>query len=168
MRQRTMIRGLSFFYENRDNLCADLEQNFSEFEAFAAGDPSFYRRLKGLRFLSFREFVEETELHLASASLPLRLEDFIIDPAREFSKIAELMSVKFDSTRFCGFRPRTKPYGYLAAEANVPQFRRFIAELDDLTKRRIEKSGYSVEGVHSPVLNASCVTEPAQFPLRPS
>ena len=69
-----------------------MEQNFPEFQAFASGDPAFFAAAPGQRFLSFAEFVEETELHLQTATLMLRLEDFAIDPAQEFSKIAKVMS----------------------------------------------------------------------------
>src|SRR5271157_4578968 len=71
-----MILGISEVYGNTDDLCADLEQNFSEFEAFAAGDPKFFASAPGPPFLSFAEFVEETELFRQSATLTLRLEDF--------------------------------------------------------------------------------------------
>jgi hypothetical protein len=72
---------------------------FSEFKAFAEGDPDFFAGAPGPRFLSFPEFVEETELHLQSATLTLRLEDFMIDPFKEFSKIVEVMSVDLDLSR---------------------------------------------------------------------
>ena len=81
------IAGISQVYKNTDDLCADLEQNFSEFKSFAEGDPDFCAVVPGRRFLSFPEFVEETELYLQSATLTLRLEDFMIDPLKEFSKI---------------------------------------------------------------------------------
>ena len=34
--------GISQVYKNTDDLCADLEQNFLEFKAFAEGDPDFF------------------------------------------------------------------------------------------------------------------------------
>src|SRR5580658_7951781 len=104
---------ISEFYKNTDDLCADLEQNFLEFKAFAEGDPHFFAALPGTRFLSFPEFVEETELYLQSATLSLRLEDSMIDPSKEFSKIVEVMSVDLDSSRLRVAPPRTKPYRYL-------------------------------------------------------
>jgi hypothetical protein len=56
-------------------------QNFFEFKAFAKGDPDFFSAIPGdPPFLSFPEFVEEIELFLQSATLTLRLEDFMIDP----------------------------------------------------------------------------------------
>jgi hypothetical protein len=144
---RTYIRdnimvSISQVYKNTDDLCADLEQNFLEFKAFAEGDPNFWAAVLGPRFLSFPEFVEETELWLQSATLTLRLEDFMIDPLKEFSKIVELMSVDLDLSCLRVPPPRTKPYGYLAVKERVPRFRDFINGLDAETKRRIEKIGY--------------------------
>jgi hypothetical protein len=141
-----MTSGISQVYKNRDDLCADLERNYCEFKAFAEGDPDFYAAIPGPRFLSFAEFVEETELYFQCATLPLRLEDFTIDPVKEFSKIVEVMSVDLDVSRLRLVPPRSKPYGYLAVKEKVPQFRRFINELDEGTKRRIEKIGYDVGG----------------------
>jgi hypothetical protein len=94
--------------------------------------------------LSFAEFVEETELYLQAATLTLRLEDFMTDPVREFSKIVEVMSVDLDLSRLCVSRPRTKPYGYLAVQDKVSRFRDFINGLNAETKGRIEKIGYKV------------------------
>jgi hypothetical protein len=150
---RTFIRfkksvfGISQVYENTNDLCADLEQDFSHFEAFAAGDSDFFTAIPRPRFLSFAEFVEETELHLQSATLALRLEDFMIDPLKEFSKIVEVMAVDLDVSRLSVARPRTKPYGYLAVREKVPRFRGFIKGLDAETKRRIETIGYNVESI---------------------
>jgi hypothetical protein len=135
---------ISQIYKNTDDLCADLEQNFSEFKAFAEGDPDFFAAGRGPRFLSFPEFVEETELFLQSATLTLRLEDFMIDPFKEFSKIVEVMSVDLDLSRLRVAPPKTKPYRYSAVKEKVPQFRNFINGLDAETKRRIEKIGYSL------------------------
>jgi hypothetical protein len=143
-RDKTVISGISQVYKNTDDLCADLEQNFSEFKAFAEGDPGFWATIRGRRFLSFQEFVEETELYLQAATLTLRLEDFMIDPLKEFSKIVEVMSVDLDLSRLCVAPPRTKPYGYLAVTEKVPRFRSYINGLDAETKRRIEKIGYNV------------------------
>ena len=135
---------ISEAYKNTDDLCADLEQSFCEFKAFAAGDPDFFAAVGGPRFLSFLEFVEETELFLQSATLTLRLEDFMIDPLKEFSKIVEVMSVDLDLSRLRVAPPTTKPYRYLAVKEKVPRFRNFINELDAETKRRIEEIGYNV------------------------
>jgi len=115
-----------------------------KFEAFAEGKPEFFAGAPGLPFLSFPEFVEETELHLQSATLALRLEDCMIDPRKEFSKIVEVMSVDLDLSCLRVAPPRTKPYGYLAVKEKVPRFRDFINDLDAETKRRIEKIGYKV------------------------
>jgi hypothetical protein len=149
---RTYVRDkrgifISHVYKNTDDLCADLEQNFFEFKAFAEGDPDFFAAAPGPRFLSFPEFVEETELHLQSATLTLRLEDFMIDPFKEFSKIVEVMSVDLDLSHLYVAPPKTKPYRYLALKEKVPRFRNFINGLDAETKRRIEKIGYNVGGL---------------------
>jgi hypothetical protein len=142
-RDNRTISGISQVYKNTDDLCADLEQNFSEFKAFAEGGPDFFFGAI-LRFLSFSEFVEETELYLQSSTLTLRFEDFMIDPCKEFSKIVEVMSVDLDLSRLRVAPPRTKPYGYLAVKEKVPRFRDFINGLNAETKRRIEKIGYDL------------------------
>jgi len=136
--------GISGTYKNTDRLCADLEQSFSEFKAFADGDTDFSAAGPGPRFLTFAEFVEETELFLQSATLTLRLEDFMIDPLKEFSKIVEVMSVDLDLSGLHVAPPKTKPYRYLAVQEKVPRFRDFIHGLDAETKRRIERIGYKV------------------------
>jgi hypothetical protein len=143
-RDNSEISGIWEVYRNRDDLCADLEHNFREFKAFAEGDPDFFAAVGGPRFLSFPEFVEESELFVQSATLTLRLEDFMIDPFREFSKIVEVMSVDLGSRRLRLSLPRAKPYGYLVVKEKVPRFRDFINGLDAETKRRIEKIGYNV------------------------
>ncbi len=143
IRDHTMVKGISEVYKNTDGLCADLAQNFAEFKSFAEGDPGFFVSLQGPRFLSFPEFVEETDLHRQSARLALRLEDFMTDPFREFSKIIEVILGDRDWGRVSLTPPRTKPYGYLAIQQNVPRFRNFIDGLDPETKRRIEKIGYN-------------------------
>jgi hypothetical protein len=143
-RDGSKIFSISQVYKNADELCAGLEQNFSEFKAFADGDHAFWKASPGLRFLSFPEFVEETEIYLQTATLTLRFEDFTINPLKEFSKIAEVMSVNLDLSRLRVVPPRTKPYGYLAVKERVPRFRNFINELDAETKRRIEQMGYSL------------------------
>jgi hypothetical protein len=140
------ITGISQVYRNTDDLSADLELKYSEFKAFADGDPEFFTGVPGPRFLSFAEFVEETELHLQAATLALRLEDFMADPCKEFRKIVEVMSVDLDSSCLSVAPPRAKPYGYLAVKDKAPRFRNFIDELDSETKRRIEKIGYDVSG----------------------
>jgi hypothetical protein len=141
-RDNRWISGISQVYRNTDDLSADLEDSFPEFEAFAEGDPAFFAAVPGPPFLSFREFVEETELHLQAAKLALRLEDFMIDPCGEFRKIAEVISVDLDLSRLCVASPRTKPYGYLAVKEKVSLFREFIDELDAETKSRIKRIGY--------------------------
>jgi hypothetical protein len=146
LRDNRWIAGISQIYRNTGELSADLEQNFLEFKSFADGDPEFFARVRGEPFLSFQEFVEETELHFQSATLALRLEDFMIDPREEFSKIVEVMSVGIDVSRASMAAPRTKPYGYLAVKDKVPRFKDYIDGLDAGTKRRLERLGYDVEG----------------------
>jgi hypothetical protein len=143
IRDNRAISGISEVYKNTDDLCADLEDKFSEFESFATGDSKFFSTSPGPRFLSFPEFVEETELHLQSARLALRLEAFMIDPRNEFSKILELMSLDIDSAQLSLVPPRSKPYGHVAVMERVPQFRDFIDRLNGETKTRIAKIGYS-------------------------
>jgi hypothetical protein len=140
------VPGISHVYKkNRGDLSTDLERNFSEFKDFAEGDPDFFAALPGPRFLSFPEFVEETELFLQSATLSLRLEDFMIDPLNEFSKIVEVLSVDLDFSRLRLALPTAKAYGYLAVKEKVPRFKEFIDGLNAETKSRIEKIGYSVK-----------------------
>jgi hypothetical protein len=146
IRDNGRVSGISQVYQNSDDLCADLEQNFSDFLAFVQGDAEFFAASPGPRFLTFPEFVEETELHLQSATLALRLEDFMVDPFREFSKIVALMAVDLDWSRVRVAPPKTKAYGYLAVQAKVPRFQAFIAALDDETKGRIQRMGYSLGG----------------------
>lgn len=144
IRYTTIISSISDVYKNTDDLCADLDRNFFEFMSFAEGNPDFFAKLRGPRFLSFPEFVEETVLHLQSATLTLRIEDFIIDPFKEFCKIVEVMSVDLDLSRLRVAPPRTKLYGYLTVKEKVPRFRKFIDDLNVETKRGIEKIGYNV------------------------
>jgi hypothetical protein len=144
LRDDRMISGISEVYRNADDLCADLEHNFSEFEAFAAGDPKFFASAPGPPFLSFAEFVEETELFRQSATLALRLEDFSIDPVAEFAKIVQVMSVDVDLSRLRETSLMTRVYGHLTVKEKVPRFRNFIRDLDEFTKRRIAKIGYDL------------------------
>jgi hypothetical protein len=149
IRENRRVSGISQVYKDTDGFCRDLEQEFSEFEAFAEGDPEFFASLPGPRFLSFPEFVEETELHLQSAALALRLEDFIIDPCKEFTKIVKVMSADTDLSGLKLAPPITKPYGYLAVQDKVPRFQNFIDGLNAETKVRIEKIGYKFDGRES-------------------
>jgi hypothetical protein len=145
IRDERCISGISQIYEKTEDLCADLERNFTEFRAFAAGDPDFFAGApRGPRFLSFLEFVEETDLYLQSdATVKLRLEDFMIDPLGQFSRIVDVMSVDLDWSGVNVPAPRSKPYGYLAVKEKVPRFENFIDGLDAETKRRMEKIGYA-------------------------
>jgi hypothetical protein len=142
--QHRKISGISQIYNNANDLCADLEQNFLEFKTFADGDPVFFSSSPGLPFLSFPQFVEETELHLQVATLALRLENFVIDPFKEFCKIVEVMTVDLDLSNLRVAPPRTTAYGYLAVKERVSRFRNFIDEMDAETKSRIKNIGYSL------------------------
>lgn len=144
IRENRMIAGISEVYPSTDDLCSDLERNFIEFEAFAHGDPVFFAAAPGPRFLSFAEFVEETELHLKAATLTLRLEDFMADPVKEFLKIADLMSVDLALSRLRVDPPKARHYGYLAVKENSSRFRGFINGLSALTRKRIGNIGYDV------------------------
>ncbi len=146
MRDRREVCGIAEVYTSYDDLCADLDRDFFEFKAFAEGDLDFYAGLMGPRFLSFSEYVEESALHFQSASLSLRLEDFAIDPSKEFSKIVGLMGAELDLSRLRIPLPRSKPFGYLAAKEKVPRFRNFINRLNLETRKRIEKIGYDLGG----------------------
>ncbi len=144
IREKRMGLSITENYKSADDLCADLEQDFGGFDAFARGDPDFYGALRGPRFLSFSEFVEETELFTQPATLALRLEDFMIDPQKEFSKIAGVMSAHLDADHLILFPPRTIPYRYLVVREKVPRFSNFINDLSAETKKRIEKLGYDL------------------------
>jgi len=144
LRDNRPISGISQLFRHTDDICSKLEEEFCDFKAFAEGDLEFLAGVPGPRFLSFPEFVEETELHLQSATLALRLEDFMIDPLKGFSKMAEILAVDLDLSHLSLTPPRTKPYGYLAVKDKVPRFRDFIDGLDEETKGRIRRIGYSV------------------------
>jgi hypothetical protein len=144
IRDNRSIAGISQAYKNTDDLCADLERHFLDFIAFADGDPEFFAGLPGPRFLSFAEFVEETELHLKSATLTVRLEDFMADPSKGFSRIVEVMSIDPGGVPAVVALPKTRPFGYLAVKERVPRFRNFIAQLDAETAHRMEAIGYSI------------------------
>lgn len=144
IRNNQSVSGIAQAYKNADAFRADLERNFSDFRAFAEGRPEFYVGLDGPRFLSFAEFVEETELHLQSAKLALRLEDFLADPLGQFSRIADLMSVRLAPGIQSLALPRTRAYGYREVREKVPAFASFIGELDAGVVRRIEAIGYVI------------------------
>jgi hypothetical protein len=144
LRDDIKISGIAQVYKDTADLCVDLEQNFLEFKAFAEGNPDFFAACPGRRFLSFAEFVQETELFVQSATLTLRFEDFTIDPFKEFSKIVEVMSIDLDLGRLRVGPPTTKPYRYRVVREKVPQFRSFIDGLDAETKGRIERLGYNL------------------------
>jgi len=144
-RENRKISGISEVFKDTDAFCVCLEENFSDFKAFAEGDACFFAGLPGPKFLSFAEFVEETQLYIEAATLALRFEDFMVDPSREFSKIVEVMSINLDLGSLRLDPPRTKAYGYLAVQEKVPRFRSFVEEIDPDTKRRIQEIGYSLE-----------------------
>lgn len=144
LHEKRYVCGISEVYESADDLCADLDKNFFEFKAFAEGHADFYAGVVGPRFLSFAEYVEESALHFKSASLVLRLEDFMFDPLKEFSKIAELMSADLDLSGLRIPPPRSKAYGYLAVKEKVPRFKNFVNRIDLETRKRVEKVGYTL------------------------
>lgn len=143
LREKRFISSIHDVYKTTDELCVALEHDFQGFKAFAEGDAEFFASMPGPRFLSVREFVEETELYAQSATLSLRLEDCMIDPLREFLKLVELMSVPVDLNNVSLPLPKAKPYGYLRLQEKVPQLREFIDGLDLATQKRIEKIGYT-------------------------
>jgi hypothetical protein len=145
LRNSTVVAGISEAYDNTEDLCAGLERNFPEFLMFAAGDPDFFAAAPGPGFLSFAQFVEETELHLQVATLSVQLEDFIVDPRKEFAKIADVMSVDLDVSQLCLAPPKTKPYRHRDVMEKVPRFRNFVNGLDRVTRGRIEKVGYQLQ-----------------------
>jgi hypothetical protein len=142
--EKRYIGSISEIYKTPSELCAALEQDFEEFQAFAEGNPGFFAATRGPRFLSFSEFVEETELFARTSTLSLRLEDFMLDPIREFHRLAEIMSVPVDTTSVVIPRPKAKLYGHLTVQQKVPLFREFVNNLDSETKKRIEKIGYAL------------------------
>jgi hypothetical protein len=143
-RYRKKIDSVSDVYDSTADLCDDLEKNFPEFQAFAEGERDVYVGLGGPRCLSLHEFVEESELFMRSEALSLRLEDFMADAHKGFSKIIEVMSAKVDSHRLRLDPPRTKPYRYMAVRDKVPLFEKYIERLNGDTKMRIERIGYSL------------------------
>jgi hypothetical protein len=145
IRDNRWIAGISQIYKTTDDFCADLEANFLEFKTFAEGDPVFFAAAPGPPFLSFRQFVEETELHLQAATLTLRLEDFAIDPRKQFYKLAKVLAIDLNASHLSITPPKSKPYGYLAVKEKVAPFRQYIEDLDAETKSRIEKIGYNVK-----------------------
>lgn len=142
IREGRMVLGISEVYRKPDAFYADLERSFTEFRAFAEGDPTFFAHSPGPRFLSFAQFVEETLLFLDSASLALRLEDFTVNPDAEFARIFEVMSLDPHVNGAAVDPPRTRPYRYLEAVRRVPRFREWVAELDADTRSRLERIGY--------------------------
>ena len=144
-RDQRMIGGISQLYKNTDDLCAALDENFLEFQAFAEGDPEFFAVLPPPRFMSFSEFVEELELFLSAATLTLRIEDCVSDPSKEFLKIAKLMALDVDLSLAAISSPKTEAYRFLQVKAKVPRFRDFIDGLSQETKNRIEKIGYTLD-----------------------
>ncbi len=147
IRDQSCISGISQVYPRTEDLGLNLEQNFAEFKAFADGDPNFFAdAAQNPGFLSFAEFVEETQLYVeVGATLTLRLEDCIIDPLKEFSKVAQVLGAKLNLNQLEIAAPRSKPYGYVSVANKVPEFRKFINGLDAKTRKRMEILGYNAE-----------------------
>ena len=145
IRNQSCISGISQVYPRTEDLAMDLEQNFAEFKAFADGDPNFFTDPAPSRgFLSFAEFVEETQLYVeVGATLTLRLEDCIIDPLKEFSKVAQVLGPTPNLNQLEIAPPRSKPYGYVSIANKVPKFRKFINGLDAKTRKRMEMLHYN-------------------------
>jgi hypothetical protein len=141
VRHNEWISGISQIYDNVDDLCAEVEENFSDFRAFSEGDPAFFAGVEP-RFLSFAEFVEETALHRQAASLALRLEDFMTDPAKALLRITDVMSIDVDLSRLRVVPPMTKAYRHRDVIEKVPQFRKFVDGLDGGIRKEIETVGY--------------------------
>ena len=146
LRDHKFVWGINTTFKSTDDFCDDLERSFADFKAFAEGDPVFFASSPGPPFLSFRQYVEETELYLQSPALPIRFEDCFVDPSKEFAKVARVMSVDLDLSRAQVLPPRTERYRYLAVREKVPRFRDYVDGLDAETRRRIEKIGYNVVG----------------------
>jgi len=144
-RDKYMTSGISQLYKRTDDLCAALEENFLQFKAFAEGDPQCFPFLSPLRFMSFSEFVEETQLFLLQATLSLRIEDCVSDPSKEFLRIAELMALDDGLNLAAIPSPATKAYRFLQLKEKVPRFQEFIYGLSQETKSRIEKLGYQLD-----------------------
>lgn len=142
IRERRMVSGISQLYRNPDDLCAELERNFTEFRAFADGDPAFFAHAPGPRFLSFAEFVEETALFLGAATLGLRLEDFSVDADAEFARILRVMSLDPRPGGAPVAPPRARPYRHRGVAEKVARFRDYTEELDAPTRNRLHILGY--------------------------
>jgi hypothetical protein len=145
-RENQVASGISQIYKNTDDLCADLDKNFLDFKAFAEGHQDFFAFLPNRPFLSFTEFLEETELFLKHATLTVRLEDFMTNPSKEFSRIADVMGVKLDLRGLHLNPPTTKPYRYLVVSENVARFKEFVDGLPADTRTRFERIGYVAAG----------------------
>ena len=144
LRDNRTIAGIRDVYPATADLCADLDAHFDDFRSFAAGDPSFFAGFPGPRFLSFPEFVEETGLHIQSAPLALRLEDFIADPVRQFSRVLNVMSLELDPAVTALSPPGTRLYTHRLVKEQLPRFSKFIDDLDPETKARIDRFGYTL------------------------
>jgi hypothetical protein len=145
IRENRRIWGISQICKNTNELSTVLEANFEDFRAFAEGDLTFHSPAPGPRFLSLAEFIEETQLHIQFATLALRLEDFMVDPTKEFLRMARALSVEVRMTDGPIARPITSAYRWLAVTEAAPRFRGFVEELDADTKRRIAHLGYSID-----------------------
>jgi hypothetical protein len=149
LREDRVVAGITEVYHDPDALCADLERNFPDFLSFAAGDPDFFAPAPGPSFLSFAQFVEETELHRQAATLSVRLEDFSIDARKQFAKIADVMSVDLDPGRLCLPPPKTQPYRHLEVMKQSRCFRNFVHGLDKDIRRRTENVGFQLHSLAS-------------------
>ncbi len=142
LRDRRMITGIAQIYPDDTALCADLEQDFASFKAFADGDPGFFSASPGPPFLSFSQFVEETSLFIRAASLSVRLEEFSVDAPGQFLRVAHTMSAEVDLECTQVSPPRSQPYRHRCIAERVARFRDYIEHIDPQSRALIEAMGY--------------------------
>jgi hypothetical protein len=134
---------ISSSFKSLDALCEIVEQEWPNFEAFAAGDPAFSTDVSGARFLSFAEFVEESVLLFEQATLRLPLEAFMTNPYAAFVKVIDVISPELRlSYNLHIRRPQSKPGAHLFVMKGVPRFNDFVNSISPETKRLMLKLGY--------------------------
>jgi hypothetical protein len=134
---------ISSSFKSLDALCEIVEQEWANFETFAAGDPAFFTDMPGARFLSFAEFVEESVLLFEQATLRLPLEAFMANPYAAFVKVIDVISPEMRLS--CSLhirRPQSKPGAHLFVMKSVPRFNEFVRSISPETKRLMLKLGY--------------------------
>ena len=83
---------ISQVYKNTDDLCADVDLNFLEFEAFAEGDPDFYAAVPAKPVNSEDQLVPKARDFWLSRNL-LRKLSFISNPPRSRCGLRTLSSI---------------------------------------------------------------------------